>query len=1089
MLESDDAANLLLVSAQIMMPWNQKTIDEANSIASALGYLPLALAHAGSAIANKLCDLDKYLDYHMWCLRAIRKHRKFRARFKETDDTYMSVYSSYEIIYRKLEEEESQKYKDAVELLKIFAFLNREDIRIGTLIAAAKNPSLEFAAKEKAEQETKSNVGQMPESWTQFLRRLRFRLYELLKDHSQPVLPKMVGDVLRGSQNVEEFPYRLRQALHLLTQWSLVTYQEENDSYSMHPLVHVWVRERPGMTLAEQAVWSQAAANTLGQSIALPIDGTSTTGEMELQRSLLLHVIHLRGRKAMIREQYCENQAAHRRFPFPFLKPPSDLIVNNLYQAMQSAKFSYIYFICGYFYEAEKLQEAVRDFLVPKLGLEHELSMRISLFLAKTYWLGGRRFGDAARLTEQVLQSAEKLLGNRHSMTLKVIDELGMIRLHQGRFPEAENLLQQAIEGRTELLGPNHQDTLCSIDNLGQVYWSMSAFEKAKSQHLKAIDGMASHPQMGPDHEKTLEAKENLALAYRETGEIYYEAAFQLMEEVVAKRSTMLGRESPFTLMAKSNLAYVKHAMGAYLEAEQIIRQVLPIAERNLGSDHPGVLAMKRRLADILAAQKKDDEAEKIVVQVLGRNKYVDGHDISRRQVETSPDGDNYDDISDRSGTSSIASVFSNISIASGSSMSSFAGSLGSIERLVALLLVDDTIKSLCIKALASFSQEDVEKKLRRLFKRFGIELRKEADTSQQCRAAQFVRVRARNTAHMVCNALKPDARVSSLAMPKAKPLEVNLEESTDSDRSDEEMDDLKQLEAFIKTSRAITVLRETLRAFVYPIEAEIKNYLLGERAYPTHCLCQNKSLEGNCIQFIAHGRNDETLRMDVSPSHTIEEIKSRLSNLRGPRIEWQLLNFRADEFEDGISLVQYSLESGSINCVWDKGLQPVESFAMNEDGESFRPYRMRSPEEPFDSDQHLSQLAGVTRSAQVAVSTRHQPTTNNIFRFQKSSPLPGAVHLSQQKRLSRDIKTAPKLPSATIQKTGKTLLGPPTLAISKGNAQLIGLLVMEWLKARSTSVTFTIQRLGLLLGSIRPAVVVGKVRVEWQCVSVFQTH
>lgn len=134
----------------------------------------------------------------------------------------------------------------------------------------------------------------------------------------------------------------------------------------------------------------------------------------------------------------------------------------------------------------------------------------------------------------------------------------------------------------------------------------------------------------------------------------------------------------------------------------------------------------------------------------------------------------------------------------------------------------------------------------------------------------------------MVCNALKPDARVSSLAMPKAKSLEVDLEESTDSDRSDEELDDLKQLEAFIKTSREIAVLRETLRAFIYPNEAQIKSYMLGERAYPTHCLCQNKSLEGNCIQFIAHGRNDETLRMEVSPSHTIE---SRLSNLHKPTL------------------------------------------------------------------------------------------------------------------------------------------------------------------------------------------------------------
>jgi hypothetical protein len=107
---------------------------------------------------------------------------------------------------------------------------------------------------------------------------------------------------------------------------------------------------------------------------------------------------------------------------------------------------------------------------------------------------------------------------------------------------------------------------------------------------------------------------------------------------------------------------------------------------------------------------------------------------------------------------------------------------------------VDYKIKRLCIKALASFSHEDVENRLRRLLKEFGVGLRKEATRSQQRRAAKFVRVRARNTAHMVCNALKPDSRVTSLAMPKAKPLEVDLDDSPDSESSDEELEYVKHL-------------------------------------------------------------------------------------------------------------------------------------------------------------------------------------------------------------------------------------------------------------------------------------------------------
>lgn len=626
-LENEAATDLLLNSAQVKRPWDEKTISLANSITSALGCLPLALVHAGSAIANQLCELAGYLKYFKLCWEAIRQARKNNDQTETAaDTTYMSVYSSYEVVYSKIEQGQAQKDKDAVELLKIFAFFNRENIKFAALVAAAKNPGLEAAAEKKTEQDRKKlEVVEKPKSWSQLFRELIFVLRtQVLKDRSRPVLPTMLGDVLRGTLNVEGFEYRLRAALYVLKQWSLATYDKARDSYSIHPLVHVWMRERPQMNLSEQAVWSQAAADTLCQSISLPIYGTPTTEEMELQRSLLLHVIHLRDFKKEIREKLRENKHGHRRI-LSALEPKSDLVVADRHQAKQAAKFSYTYFICGYWGEAGKLQEAVRDFLVPNLGLEHELSMRISLFLAKTYWLGGGRFNDAAALTEQVLEAAEKSLGDRHSTTLNIMDELGTIRNHQGRFPEAEDLFQKAIKGRTEVYGPKHQETLCSIDNLGQVYWNTFSFEKAKNQHLKAVAGMISHPQMGSDHEKTLAAKENLALAYREIGEEYYKEAHELMEEVVAKRVKLLGRESPFTLVGKSNLAYVKHAMGDHAEAEKIIRQGLPIADRNLGEDHHGVMAARRRLADILTAQNKYDEAEEIFWRLLDRNKYMGG--------------------------------------------------------------------------------------------------------------------------------------------------------------------------------------------------------------------------------------------------------------------------------------------------------------------------------------------------------------------------------------------------------------------------------------------------------------------------------
>jgi tetratricopeptide (TPR) repeat protein len=623
MLESGAATDLLLKAARVKSPWDTTTVELASPITSALGCLPLALIHAGAAIANKLCELGSYLKYFKTFWETIRQARKDSGQAETNDDKiYMTVYSSYEVIYRELEKKNPQ---DEVELLKIFAFFNRDNIRLDALVAAAKNPGLKAAAEEKEEQEKKkSRIVEKPKSWTQLFRELLFGLRtEILKDRSQPILPRILRDVLRGSLTVERFEFRLRKALHVLMQWSLVTYHEDNRSYSMHPLVHVWVRERPQMTLGEKSIWSQAATNTLGQSILLPLSGEATKDEMELQRSLLLHVIYLRARKEEIREKILENQHARTKL-WPVVKPKSDLIITDRHRAEQAAKFSYIYFICGCWDEAEQLQEAVRDFLVPNLGLEHYASIRISRFLASTYWLKGR-FNDAGDLSEQVLQAAVTSLGEEHHTTLQIKDNLGTIRNYQGRFQDAEDLFEQAIEGMKKTLGSNHQDTLCAIDNLGQCYWNYFAFEKAKDQHLKAIEGMKSHPNMGPTHEKTLLAKENLAMAYEKIGGEYLQTAHHLMEEVLNERSKILGRDQPYTLLAMSNLAYIKHAMGDHVGAENLIRKGMPIAERNLGKDHHGVLSAQRRLAEILAAQKRYQEAEDIFRRLLDPNKYVGG--------------------------------------------------------------------------------------------------------------------------------------------------------------------------------------------------------------------------------------------------------------------------------------------------------------------------------------------------------------------------------------------------------------------------------------------------------------------------------
>jgi hypothetical protein len=170
---------------------------------------------------------------------------------------------------------------------------------------------------------------------------------------------------------------------------------------------------------------------------------------------------------------------------------------------------------------------------------------------------------------------------------------------------------------------------------------------------------------------------------------------------------------------------------------------------------------------------------------------------------------------------SSLASVVDSIfTIASGSSMSSLPGPQGAGERLVSLFLDDTVIKRICSYAVLLIEKERFERNLRRLIKDFAAELRKEAGTVEQRHVVNFVRFRARNSAHMMCNlhVEKTSPRVEKRIPNVADEEEVDSEDD-DSTPSDDELDNLKQLEKFINESRAFAIFWTKLKVFVYPPE------------------------------------------------------------------------------------------------------------------------------------------------------------------------------------------------------------------------------------------------------------------------------
>ena len=369
------------------------------------------------------------------------------------------------------------------------------------------------------------------------------------------------------------------------------------------------------MSIAEQGVWSEAAAQLLSCSILIPPLGNTMEDE-KIRKYLLPHVQHVRECQASI-DQRMKDKRMARMKPWPIFDGGFDREKARMY-----AKFSFVFAQNGCWEEAKRLQSAVRDFTMQIWGLEHVITRRITLALSATLCYLGES-DDAVALQKQVLDACTTYKGARHHETLVAKCTLGDSRYLQGRFSEAKKLQEEAVTGLMNQHGLYHEDTLNAIDALGRtvlMFYTKESIQQARELHLQAVGGMKK--VHGHEHLRTLVACENLCVAAVHSGErTYLNDAHEMMIEVLEIRKEKLGREHQYTLLAMANLARVKCELGSLKEAEELILLGLPIAERNLGTGHIASLWARYHLGKIWVRQKRWEEAERHLVDVTERQR------------------------------------------------------------------------------------------------------------------------------------------------------------------------------------------------------------------------------------------------------------------------------------------------------------------------------------------------------------------------------------------------------------------------------------------------------------------------------------
>ena len=550
-MEKDDAISLLLKAAYLD-ELSEQHRAAASAIVDELCCLALAVDQAGAYIGSGFCTINRYLELlSKQRKKVLDKSSSFKGAFRYGRAVYATWEISYEAIKTKRsrasDPNEATAAENAITLLQIFAFFHYGNIMEETFKRAA-----ELAKFRRAHyQHAPRNL--LP--WTGC--DLPHNLLELDNDG-------------------EWDPLLFRNGIQILVSLSLIKQDSSGETYSIHPLVHSWSRDRMASSAAEK--WAACANAVLAGSI----DTGGAEADYTYRRKLIPHV-----------NAY-----------YQFVETLHTLTTSKDDQCMN---YGWVFRENGNSYRAGALLKRAVEMRTRILGEEHPDTLTSMNNLAYTYSDQGK-WEEAKKLQVQDLEIAKRVLGEEHPDTLTSMSNLASTYSDQGKWEEAEKLGVQVLEIAKRVLGEEHPDTLTSMSNLASTYSDQGKWEEAEKLGVQVLE--IQKRVLREEHPDTLTSMNNLACTYSDQGQ--WVEAEKLQVQVLEVRKRVLGEEHPNTLRSMKNLAYTYHDLGRRDEAIEMMTNVVHLRTNKLGADHPHTIAsveMVRFLVSYCRASPQHSDA------------------------------------------------------------------------------------------------------------------------------------------------------------------------------------------------------------------------------------------------------------------------------------------------------------------------------------------------------------------------------------------------------------------------------------------------------------------------------------------------
>ncbi|EUC66976.1 nephrocystin-3 protein [Rhizoctonia solani AG-3 Rhs1AP] len=574
----EDGKRLLLRTSQVAEDEANDKVAEA--IVNELGSLALAIAQAGAYICVHQCSLDSYLDmYRTYRGELLEQYKHLTPKL---DDYKWTVFTTWKVSLRKLSPQ-------AIELFRLLAFMHHDRILEDTFRRACLKVGLdkrvaftdEYASAEGA-----------------------------------------VASFLSAFQTPSGDWYRpaFLQLITEIRSYSLIDFDPSHGTYSVHSLVHSWIR-----TTVEESSEAEKRTTIL---LALSIDREFEAHDYEYRIKLVPHIDALP-------TAYTSDPNLARKFAMVYDEAGKFQVAKSLFEAVVETdkrifgpchpdtltdmfELANAYHRNGEPREAENMYTAVIEGRTQALGAGHPDTYRAKGYLAATHRQQSR-FKEAVQLNLEVIEAAKRLLGPEARETFISRYSLAATYFAQGRFQDAESILTELISTETELLGSTHPDTLNAMELLADVLQSMSGYEGL--DRLGAAEDIATRvletrrQTYGDDHPRTLACHAIVARIHFKQGR--FDSAVKIQEETDNIQSQTLGELHARTRSIRKDLAFTYQSLGRFAEAETVQRKVVEVGIRVLGRENPDVLSTIINLAKVCSLRGKWTEAETIIAEEL----------------------------------------------------------------------------------------------------------------------------------------------------------------------------------------------------------------------------------------------------------------------------------------------------------------------------------------------------------------------------------------------------------------------------------------------------------------------------------------